>query len=189
MSKRPFVVGIAGGSGSGKSTLCGQLVEMLGECQVVVFPMDRYFLDERPQMVGPVSGEVYEDHNSPNSFDLLGLVTDLDAAISGECADVIIIEGLMVLAHPPVRERLDLGVFIDTPADERIVRRLKRDMSRGRQYDWIANFYLESVRHRHHEFIEPSRWHADLVLNGTHPSERGLRVIADWVKCHGGDGA
>ena len=186
MSAEPFVLGIAGGSGSGKSTLCKQIVGLLADRKVVVMPMDHYFLADCPQMVGPVNGQVYIDHNSPASFDLLGLIDDLDAHLCAGSAHVIIVEGLMVLQHAPLRRRLDLGVFIDAPADERIVRRLKRDMARGRTYDWTAEFYLESVRHRHNEFVEPSRWHADLVLNGTHPSERGLAAITDWVLGHSG---
>jgi uridine kinase len=192
VTQKPLVVGIAGGTASGKSTLARRLAGELVELKTQLIGMDTYFRAVKPQMDGPITGEVFEDHNHPLSFDLDQLVVDLDAAVAAGEADIIIVEGLMTLAHAPLRQRLDLRVFVDTPADERIVRRLKRDMARGREYDWIANFYLESVRFRHAEFVEPSRWYADLVINGSHPSETGLAVLLEWMRSHsaaGGNGS
>lgn len=179
---RPLVVGIAGGSGSGKTTLCTRLVECLGDLRVLVIHMDRYFLKVRPRMTAPISGLEYEDHNHPNSFDLDRLVADLDGHLRAGDAHVILVEGLLTLHWRPLRERLDLGIFLDAPADERIVRRLKRNMAHGLAFDDIAAFYLDSVRFRHDEFVEPSRWHADVVLNGSYPSERGMGVVAEWIR-------
>jgi len=95
---------------------------------------------------------------------------------------VIIVEGLLTLYHAPLRRLLDLAIYVDTPADERIVRRLRRNMARGLAFDDVARFYLDSVRFRHDEFVEPSRWHADIVLNGAYPSERGLAVVTEWIR-------
>ncbi len=180
-ARRPLVVGIAGGTGSGKTTLCTRLVEALPGLNVCAMHMDAYFLRVRPRMRAPITGIEYEDHNHPTSFDLDRLVSDLDARIRTAEAQVIIVEGLLTLHWAPLRERLDLGIFLDTPADERIVRRLRRNMAKGLEFDSIAAFYLDSVRYRHEEFVEPSRWHADLVLNGGCPSERALAVVADWI--------
>ena len=179
--RRPLVVGIAGGTGSGKTTLCARLEEALAGYRVCAMHMDRYFLRVRPRMVAPVTGIEYEDHNHPDSFDLDRLVADLDEHLAAAEVQVILLEGLLTLQHRPLRERLDLGIFLDTPADERIVRRLRRNMARGLAFDDIAAFYLDSVRYRHEEFVEPSRWHADLVLNGGCPSERGLAMVVEWI--------
>ena len=171
---KPVVVGIAGGTASGKSTLSQRIKQALDGQPVLLLRMDDYFVSRKPRMLAPITGREYEDFNHPDSFDLAGLVHDLDAHRRAQEADVIIVEGLMTLWHEPLRERLDLAIYVDALADERIVRRLRRNLARGYGFDEIADFYLESVRFRHQEFVEPSRWHADIVLNGSHPSERGL---------------
>lgn len=182
---KPLVIGVAGGSGSGKSTLATRIVSALKGFAVVTVPMDRYFLKVKPYMVAPYTGLTYEDHNHPQSFDLDGLVRDLDALLAQDRPPhVVIVEGLLTLYEARIRSRLDLKIFLDVQADERIVRRLRRNMSKGLQFDDIAAFYLDSVRYRHQEFVEPSRWHADIVLNGSTVSERGLDLITEWVRQH-----
>lgn len=182
---KPLFIGLAGGSASGKSTIARRLAEMLSDLRVELVGMDRYFRAIRPRMVGPVSGEVYEDHNHPDSFDMDRLLGDLDTICQrADPPQVVIIEGLMTLHSAPIRNRLDLGVFVDVRAEERIVRRLKRNMAWGQDFDAIATFVLESVRYRHDEFVEPSRWQADIVLNGTHTSERGVNMLVEWIRAH-----
>jgi len=183
--KKPLLLGIAGGSASGKTTLCERLVRALDGLRVEVLSMDRYFREVKPMMVAPITRVVYEDHNHPDSFDLAALVCDLDALLEGEePPQVIIVEGLLTLQNDEIRSRLDLRIFLDAQSDERIVRRLKRNMARGMDFDQIADFFLDSVRYRHQEFVEPSRWHADIVLNGSNPSQRGLELVVEWVRCH-----
>ncbi len=183
--KKPLVVGIAGGSASGKSTLCERLVCALEGLRVDVLAMDRYFRRVKPMMVAPFTGVVYEDHNHPDSFDLAALVRDLDALLIQENPlQVILVEGLLTLQNDEIRSRLDLRIFLDAQSDERLVRRLKRNMARGMDFDEIAAFFLDSVRYRHQEFVEPSRWHADIVLNGSNFSSRGLELVAEWIRHH-----
>ena len=185
MSPQPYIVGIAGGSASGKTTISNKLAAQLAPLRSVhVFHMDTYFKKDKPTMLAPITGEQFSDHNHPESFELDQLVADLDALCAQGEHQVIIVEGLMTLHHAPLRERLDLRIFLDAPSDERIVRRMKRSLERGGTYDEIARFFLDSVRFRHQEFVEPSRWHADLVLNGSYPSEKGLRVVAEWILSH-----
>lgn len=179
---RPLIIGIAGGTASGKSTLSRCLAAALADRRVYIMHMDAYFLKVKPHMRAPITGEDWEDHNHPDSFDLDGLVRDLEARCDAGEAEVLLVEGLMTLYHEPLRERLDLAIFVDTPADERIVRRLRRNMAAGQDFDDIARFYLDSVRFRHNEFVEPSRWHADIVLNGSYPSDRGLEVVVAWIR-------
>ncbi|MGC9359306.1 MAG: uridine kinase family protein [Anaerolineae bacterium] len=180
---RPLLVGIAGGTASGKSTLCEALCQALDEFSVHILHMDAYFLPVKPRTTAPYTGTEWDDYNQPGSFDLDALRRDVDALRSGERPpDVILIEGLMTLQDAALREKLDLRIFVDAPPDERIVRRLRRNMARGLTFEEIASYYLESVRWRHQEYVEPSRWHADLVYNGLYPSATGLEVIAAWIR-------
>jgi uridine kinase len=182
---KPLVIGVAGGSGSGKSTLAARIAGALPGFNVVTIPMDRYFRRVKPKMVAPFTGLTYEDHNHPDSFDLDALVCDLDVLLQQDNApQVVIVEGLMTLYNDSIRSRLDLKVFLDVQADERIVRRLRRNMAHGLPFDDIAAFYLDSVRHRHQEYVEPSRWYADIVLNGSIVSARGLDLVTEWVRRH-----
>lgn len=182
---KPLVIGIAGGSASGKTTLARRFEQALAGLTVETIHMDRYFLKVKPRMIAPFTGIEYEDHNHPDSFDLAGLVRDLDARLqSADAPQVIIIEGLMTLYDNAIRARLDLKIFLDAQSDERIVRRLKRNLAAGGDYDQIAAFFLDSVRHRHLQFVEPSRWYADIVLNGSTSSARGEELVVEWIKCH-----
>jgi uridine kinase len=182
---KPLVVGIAGGSASGKTTLARRMAEALDGLQVHVVHMDRYFRQVKPKIVAPITRVVYEDHNHPDSFDLQGLVNDLDALLDGGLApQVIIIEGLMTLHDDAIRSLLDLRIFLDAQSDERIVRRLKRNLAVGGDFDQIAAFFLDTVRYRHQEFVEPSRWHADIVLNGSNTSDRGVELVIEWIRRH-----
>jgi len=176
------VIGIAGGSGSGKTTFSSLLRQRLSDMTVAEMAMDRYFKKERPIMTAPFSGKVFEDHNHPDSFNIENMARDLRETVQSRQYAVVIVEGLLTLYEKTIREQLDLKVFIDVMSDERIVRRLKRNMERGLEFDGISEFYLESVRFRHHQFVEPSRWHADLVINGHEFSARALDMIELWTR-------
>ena len=182
---KPLVIGIAGGTASGKTTLALRLAQSLEALRVEVFSMDRYFRPVKPKMVAPYTGIIYDDYNSPEAFDLAQLVRDLDHRLVAEDRpQIIIVEGLMTLQDDNIRSRLDLRIFVDVQSDERIVRRLKRNMARGMDFDEIAAFFLDAVRYRHQEFVEPSRWHADLILNGSQISPKGIELILEWARNH-----
>jgi len=179
--QRPFTVGIAGGSAAGKSTFAQRLAESLHGLDVRLMRMDAYFKEEKPVHRGPLSGREWPDYNQPASFHLDRLVADLDAAQG----DVVLVEGLMTLCVDEVRERCDLKLFVDAPADERIVRRLRRNMAeRGLSFDEIAGYYLDCVRFRHQEYVEPSRWFADLVVNGSVLSDAATETVAAYVRAN-----
>jgi uridine kinase len=176
---RPYIVGIAGGSAAGKSTFAQRLAESLPDLNVRVIRMDTYFRQDKPLHRGPFADREWPDFNQPASLDLDTLLSDLDS-VEG---DVVVVEGLMTLCVEELRGRCDLKLFVDAPADERICRRLRRNMAeRGLSFDEIAGYYLDSVRFRHQEFVEPSRWFADLVVNGSVLSEEAVRTIADHVR-------
>jgi len=176
-----FVIGIGGGSAAGKSAVAEELQSLLRPLRVCLINQDRYFLsgDHLPQHAAPGGGRTWPDHNHPDSFDFPSLRRDLQAARQGE-ADVVVVEGILMLHDAPLRALMDLKLFVEADADERIVRRIRRNVARGHDLDGICDFYLDSVRYRHRDFCEPTRSHADLILpGGTHQGDRRTALLLD----------
>lgn len=93
------------------------------------------------------------------------------------------VEGLFALWYDWLYEQLDLKLFVDCDADERIVRRLRRNMAqRGLSFDEIAGVYLDMVRYRHQQYIEPTKWRADLILNSSTPSPLAQELVAGHIR-------
>lgn len=182
--KKPVIVGIAGGTASGKSTFTNWLEAQLEDLSIRVFHMDSYFKPEtvRPKATAHVTGKVYFDDNCPETIFHEKLREDLAQAVAQDY-DVILIEGLLALWYDWLYEQLDLKLFIDCDADERIVRRLRRNMAqRGLSFDEIAEVYLDMVRYRHQQYIEPTKWRADLILNGSSPSETANHMVEAAIR-------
>ena len=182
--KKPIIIGIAGGSASGKSTFAEKLKETLQGMEVLMLHMDSYFKpeEELPLALAPVTGKTYRDYNNPDSFYLDRLKSDLAEAAASGNYQVIILEGLLVLWEDEINSMLDLRLFVECRADERIVRRLKRNMEWGMSFDDISSVYLDLVRYRHEEYVETSKWRADLILNGSNPSDKVLGMILAYVR-------
>jgi uridine kinase len=196
---RPFTIGIAGGSGSGKTSLARTLVEMLGPRQCAWLDHDSYYRD-LAHLSPAERAAINFDH--PDSLDnalLAGHVRELRAgrAVERPCYDfatharkattthidprpLVVCEGILLLAVPELADSFDLRVFVDTPADVRILRRLQRDIAeRGRTVESVARQYMETVRPMHERFVEPARATADLVLDWRHePKQWAVTVIA-----------
>ena len=181
--KKPFLVGIAGGSASGKSTLCKNLEIALGELKIKSIHMDSYFRPEkdRPFTEAFVTGIKYLDDNHPLTMNLEQLKTDVKALYNEEY-DLIIIEGLLTLWDDEICKMLDLKLFIDCEPDERLARRIKRNMQKGLTMDEITSVYLDMVRYRHNEYVAPSKWRSDLIINGSWTSELSLKIISEYIK-------
>ena len=180
MQQKPYIVGITGGTCSGKSTLAKRLSESLPAEIVKVYHMDSYFLRPSPTTIAPITRKEYVEHNHPDSEDLPRLRADIRKEIEDNLYKVIIIEGLFTLQDDEIRDMLDLKVFVDLLSDERIVRRIKRWMRGGESMDSITDRYLDTVRFRHDEFVEPSRWHAGMVINGTLP-DKGVDMLLQYI--------
>jgi len=179
-----FVVGIAGGSASGKTTFSQALKNALQGLRVHIIHTDSYFKPEqqRPRACGPVSDVEYRDDNHPLTADLPKAASDLAEAAACGAYDVVIVEGLLTLWDKAICAQLDLKLFVECRPDERIVRRLRRNMGWGLSFDEISSVYLDLVRYRHDEYVEPSKWRADFILNGSKPSDAALETIAAYIK-------
>jgi uridine kinase len=181
---RPLIIGIAGGTGSGKSTLAQRIAGALPSARVSFLDMDAYYRDHR-HLTMEERRRVNWDH--PDAFDIALLAAHLEALARGEAidkpvydftlharaartvrvepADVIVIDGILLLVDERVRDACDVKVFVETEADVRLIRRIRRDMAvRGRPLDEILEQYLTTVQPMHDQFVEPSKRWADLII-------------------------
>ena len=198
--KSVYVIGIAGGSGSGKSTFAARLREQFPD-SVALISCDNYYrahddilLEERRLL----------NYDAPEALEFDLMVSHLRALKRGEAVDcpvydfalhnrsdkilridpkpVIIVDGILILSDPALRETFDLRIYVEADADERILRRARRDMEvRGRHIDDIMHQYLTTVKPMHEQYVEPSKKHADLILNGG-MNPVALEIVAGRVK-------
>lgn len=184
MNGKPYVVAIAGGTCSGKSTLADNLEAAFApKCTVQALHMDGYFKKEPPTTVAPITRKVYVEHNSPDTLELDRMYADFQKlAAPGGGLDLLLVEGLFALYLDPIRERADLKIFVDLPSDERLARRIVRFMAWGQTFEEVTERYLDTVRFRHNELIEPTRWHADLVVNGVLDRAQGVDVASCYIQ-------
>ena len=189
----PKIVGIAGGTGSGKTTLARKIREGLGEASNLI-QFDWYYRD-LSYLPMKDREEVNFDH--PSSLESELLVEHLKQLKSGHSIDVplydfkthsrvqnetihieplpvIVVEGILIFCFEAIREMLDIKIFVDTDADIRVFRRIRRDMrERGRDFNSIRKQYYKTVRPMHLEFVEPSKRYADVII-----PEGGNNLIA-----------
>jgi uridine kinase len=181
---RPLFIAIAGGSGSGKTTIARSVVDLVGKDQVIYLQQDAYYRDNAHLSLEEREAINY-DH--PDSLELELMVEQLDTlreglpierpvydfAIHNRTEETItfvpqpavIVEGILVLSDPRLRDRFDLRVYIDTDADLRLMRRLRRDIiERGRTVDSVLAQYEKTVRPMHDRFVEPSKRYADIII-------------------------
>ena len=184
MDRRCTILGVAGGSGSGKTAVARALLKTVGGDRIVFLPLDNYYLDILWQ-----NKQEIRDHNfdHPSSLDWELLAHHLNELRQGrpvemplydfsehrrrpetercEARRVILTEGSLLLAEPRIREMLDLKIYVDTDADVRLARRIRRDLEeRGRDLDDVLRQYMESVRPMHLEFVESSKRWADIIV-------------------------
>ena len=182
MNKRPYVVAVAGGTCSGKSTLADMLEEMFGKkVKTKVLNMDAYFKKEPPTVIAPITGIEYVEHNHPETLELDRLENDFNEALDGDFA-LVIIEGLFALHIAALRKKADLKIYVDLESDARLVRRIKKHMAFGQTLTQVTDRYIDTVRFRHNELVEPSRWHADVVINGNLDANKGVEVVAEYIQ-------
>lgn len=179
---KPLIIGFAGGSASGKSTICSQLSALLTpRCSVSLVNGDSFYRPTLPEMAAPFTGKVYLEFNHPDVIDFEAMEQALDQEIQ-KGADVVLIEQAMLFCCEKIRNRLDAKVFVDCQADERLARRIKRNMEFGQKLDDILSYCLDSVRYRYDEFVAPTRWYADIIVNGSSMPQNGTEMILAWIE-------
>lgn len=183
--KNSIIIGIAGGSASGKTSISQQIYEYFkGSHTMVIIRQDDYYKDQSHLSFAQ---RVKTNYDHPMAFDNELLVSQLKALQSGHSVekptydftrhtrsdvveiikprDVYILEGLFVLYDEQLRQMCDILVYVDTDADLRFIRRLKRDIEeRGRSFDSVCQQYLETVRPMHEQFVEPSKKYAHIII-------------------------
>ncbi len=180
----PLIIGIGGGSGSGKTTIAQSILAAIGHDDVTLIQHDAYYRDQRYL---PLEERVMVNYDRPDSLETDLLVGHLKELLAGIAIDrpvydftvhsrssesvrvkpkpAVIVEGILVLYEPTLRDLMDLKVYVDTDADLRVTRRWDRDIKeRGRTFDSVRDQYLKTVRPMHLQFVEPSKRYADIVI-------------------------
>ncbi len=195
------IIGIAGGTGSGKTTVVNKIVKSLPQDKVAVIPQDSYYKD-----LSHLSLEERKTHNfdEPNAIEWPLLCRHIQELKQGktidvptysylsctrqsetikiEPCDVIIVEGILVLNDGELREMMDIKVFVDTDADERLIRVIARDcVERGRTPMMVIDRYQEVLKPMHDQYIEPSKRYADLILPQGGNNEVAIRLLTDYI--------
>ncbi|WP_369434107.1 uridine kinase [Psychromonas sp. MME1] len=197
-----LIIAIAGASASGKSlianTIFKELKADLGAEKIAIISEDSYYKDQSDI---PMDERIKTNYDHPNSLDHQLLISHLKSLINGKAVDIpqycynthnrlpetthiapkkiIILEGILLLSSPKLRDQLHASIFMDTPLDICLLRRLKRDVAeRGRTMESVLKQYQETVRPMYIQFIEPSKQHADLIV----PRGGKNRIAIDMLK-------
>lgn len=201
-TNRPVTIGIAGGTGSGKTTVSNAILDAVGRDRIAYIAHDSYYKDLRG-LPREQRQNVNFDH--PNSLDTDLMIKHIQALQNWESINVpiydfrlherldetdrvgarpvILVEGILILAIAPLRDLFDIKLFVDTDADVRLVRRLRRDIiERGRTAESVLNQYLETVRPMHLEFVEPSKRYADVIIPQGGYNTIAIDMITDRVR-------
>lgn len=199
---KPFVIGIAGGTGSGKTTVVRMLVEELGTERVAVIEHDSYY---HPDSALSFLERQKINYDHPESLETALLVKHLDQLRRGrpveipvydftthsrmektrrvEPRNVIIVEGILILCEPELRELMDLRIFVSTDDDVRFIRRLQRDLvERGRSAQSVIDQYLTTVKPMHLQFVSPSKRYANLIIPGDGPVQTAIDVLLARIR-------
>ncbi|MFI2744117.1 uridine kinase [Zhouia sp. PK063] len=193
-----LIIGIAGGTGCGKTTVVNQIIHELPEDEVGVISQDSYYKDTS-HLSYEERTKINFDHPKSIDFDLL--FKHLTALKEGKTIEqpvysfvkhnrtgdfilthprkVMIVEGILILTHPEVRDLFDIKIFVHADSDERLIRRIKRDITeRGRDVEEVLTRYQTTLKPMHQQFIEPTKEFADIII----PNNRYNTVAVDIVK-------
>ena len=193
-----LIIGIAGGTGCGKTTVVEQIIAQLPVGEVCVISQDSYYKDTS-DLSYQERVKINFDH--PNSIDFDLLLQHLKALRDGASFEqpvysfvehnrtgetitthpkkVVIVEGILILTQPEIRAMFDVNVFVHADSDERLIRRLKRDISeRGRNIDEVLTRYQTTLKPMHQQFIEPTKEFADIII----PTNKHNTVAVDLIR-------
>lgn len=197
-----LIIGIAGGTGCGKTTVVNQIVNELPENEVCVISQDSYYKDTS-HLTYEERVKINFDHPQSIDFELLG--KHLSALRKGETIDqpvysfvehnrtketiktkpskVMIVEGILILTNPEIRDMFDIKIYVHTDSDERLIRRLKRDIAeRGRDMDEVLDRYQNTLKPMHQQFIDPTKEFADLIIPNNHYNNVAVDIVRTIIK-------
>ncbi len=197
-----LIIGIAGGTGSGKTTVVRKVLESLPASEVVILPQDSYYRDSSYL---PLEERLEMNFDHPDSIEFELLVKHLKDLRKGKAIDqpiysyltctrsdetilvnpchVIIIEGILVLTNPELRKMMDLKVFVDADADDRLIRVINRDIvERGRSVNKVMERYELTVKPMHQQFIEPSKRFADLIIPQGGNNHIAIDILTKYIE-------
>ena len=192
-----YIIGIAGGTGSGKTTVVKEIVDSLPAASVAVIPQDSYYNDSSHV---PVEERQSINFDHPDAFDWDLLVEQIKMLRDGKAIDqptysyitctrqpeivhiepkeVIIIEGIMALVSPELRNLMDLKIFVDADADDRLIRLIRRDVvKRGRTAEAVISRYERVVKAMHEQFIEPTKKYADIIIPQGGHNKQAIKML------------
>lgn len=200
--KQPLIIGIAGGTGSGKTTVVNKIINSLPAGEVAVLPQDSYYKDSSHV---PVEERSKINFDEPDAIEWTLLVEHLKQLKEGRtiqmptysyltCTrqpetvevaprDVVIVEGILVLTDPVLREMLDVKVFVDAEADERLIRVIARDcVERGRTPQMVLDRYQDVLKPMHEMYIAPSKKTADLIVPQGGSNVVAIQLLTDYIE-------
>lgn len=197
-----IIIGIAGGTGSGKTTVVNKIISSLPAGEVAVLPQDSYYRDLNPL---PMSERAKVNFDEPAAIEWELLVKHLTELKQGKtvqmptysyltCSrqketvevaprDVVIVEGILVLTDPVLRNMLDVKVFVDADADDRLIRVISRDcVERGRTPQTVIDRYQDVLKPMHSMYIEPSKRFADLIIPQGGANKVAINLLVDYIE-------
>lgn len=197
-----LVIGIAGGTGSGKTTVVRKIIESLPAGEVVVMPQDCYYKDNKHI---PLEERLKMNYDEPASIEWSLLTQQIKQLKEGKdvemptydfitCSrlketvhltpkEVIVVEGILVLTDKELRDMLDVKVFVDADADERLIRVIRRDcVERGRTPEMVIDRYEDTLKPMHELYIEPSKRYADLIIPQGGGNNVAIKLLTDYIR-------
>lgn len=197
-----LVIGIAGGTGSGKTTVVRRIIEALPKDEVAVMPQDCYYKNNSHI---PLEERLKMNYDEPASIEWPLLCSQLQALKDGKtvemptydfltCSrmketvtlkprDVVVVEGILVLTDKLLRDMMDVKVFVDADADERLIRVIRRDcIERGRTPQMVIDRYQETLKPMHELYIEPSKRYADLIVPQGGNNKVAVKLLTDYIR-------
>ena len=201
MKKDICIVGIAGGSASGKTTIVNNIKELF-QNDIELISHDNYYLSNDDKTM---EERVKLNYDHPSSFDTDKMIEDVKKLKSGEIIyrpvydytkhtrseevvavypkRVVILEGILILEDSRLRDLMDIKIFVDTDADERLMRRILRDTKeRGRTVESVLNQYVTTVKPMHEQFVEPSKKYADIIIPRGGENKIGIHILQEHLK-------
>ena len=199
---QPITIAVAGGTGSGKTTVSNAILERVGADNIAYIPHDAYYKNVREM---PKTGRDTINFDHPDAFDTPLMIEHIKQLQQGRDAHIpvydyttdsrtqhtqrvgaqpiILVEGILIFAEPELRALFDVKIFVDTDADLRFIRRLKRDISeRGRTAESVIAQYMATVRPMHMEFVEPSKRYADVIIPEGGFNMVAIDMVADRIR-------